>query len=332
MICSMLCWGSWAATFKSSKKWRYELYYFDFSMGAVIASLAIALTLGTLGFDGFSFLDDIRHAGLRQDLWAMVSGGVFNLANMLLLAAISIAGMAVALPIGLGVALVTGVIWNYANNPTGNKAMMFGGTAIVMGAIIVDALAYRSYALQRSRQAAREGRARQVRRSMSTKGIVVSVAGGALLAVVFPLLTNATSSDIGLGPYSTSFFFALGIFFTTFVFNLVLMNLPLEGAPLEITEYFRGNLKNHGLGILGGMIWVSGLIAYLAASAAEGPAKVGPPYQFGIVQGAPIVAALLAMFLFGEFSGGGSRTRTLVWGMLFLFLAGLALISMAPMY
>ena len=331
MICSMLCWGAWANSFKASKKWRFELFYFDFSIGAVVAAAIIVSTAGSLGFDGFSFLDDIRHAGLRQDFWAVVTGGIFNLANMLLLAAISIAGMAVALPIGMGLTLVIGVIWNYASNPAGNKAMLFGGAAIVVGAIIVDALAYRSYALQRSRQAAREGRARQVRRSMSTKSIIVSLAGGALLSAVFPLLTNATSSEIGLGPYSAAFLFSVGMFFSTFVFNLVLMNLPLEGSPIEITDYFRGSLKNHVLGLLGGIVWAAGLVAYLVATA-EGAAKIGPPYQFGIAQAAPIIGALCGIIFWREFGGGGSRTKALAGGMLFLFLAGLALVSMAPMY
>ena len=251
MICSMLCWGSWPNTFKFSKKWRYELYCFDFSLGAVVAALVIALTLGTLGFDGFSFFDDVRHAGLRQDFWAIVAGGVFNLANMLILAAISIAGMAVALPIGMGLALVTGVILSYAGNPSGNRAMLFGGMAIIVGAIIVDVLAYRSYALQRSRLAAREGRARQVRRSMSTKCIVISLVGGALMAAVFPLLGNAMSTEIGLGPYSTTCLFTVGIFFSTFVFNLVLMNLPLEGSPIEHYGVLQGESEEPFAGYCG---------------------------------------------------------------------------------
>ena len=267
MLLSMLCWGSWANSFKLTRNWRFELFYFDYSLGVVLATGIAALTFGTLGFDGFSFADDVRHAGLRQDAWALAAGVVFNLANMLLVAAISIAGMAVAFPIGIGLALVIGVVWNYAINPTGNKELLFGGMAVIVAAIIVDALAYRSYALQRSRQAAREGKARQVRKTMSTKGIILSLVAGVLMGSFFPLLQNAMGSEIGLGPVLGGLHFSIGVFFSTFVFNLVFMNLPIEGPPIEIGEYFKGSLKSHGLGILGGVIWAAGLIANLVAAA-----------------------------------------------------------------
>jgi glucose uptake protein len=332
MLLSMICWGSWANTFKLTKSWRFELFYFDYSIGVVLAAIIAALTFGDLGYDGFTFLDDLRHAGLRQDGWAIVAGAVFNLANMLLVAAISIAGMAVAFPIGIGLALVLGVIWNYAINPTGNKQLLFGGMAIVVAAIIVDALAYRSYALQRSRQAAREGKARQVRKSMSTKGIVVSLVAGVLMGSFFPLLQNAMGGEIGLGPYAVAFVFSLGVFFSTFVFNLVFMNLPIQGSPVEIGDYFRGSLKSHGLGILGGMVWSVGLISNLVAASAEGSAKVGPAVSYGIGQGATMVSAIWGIVVWREFAGADSRVKSLVGTMLILFLAGLSMISIAPLH
>jgi glucose uptake protein len=332
MLLSMICWGSWANTFKLTKNWRFELFYFDYSIGVVLASLIAALTFGNLGFDGFSFVDDLRHAGLRQDAWALAAGMVFNLANMLLVAAISIAGMAVAFPIGIGLALVIGVIWNYAINPTGSKEYLFGGMTIIVAAIIVDALAYRSYALQRSRQAAREGKARQVRKSMSTKGIILSLACGLLMGSFFPLLQNGMTAEIGLGPYSISFIFSLGVFFSTFVFNLVFMNLPIEGAPIEIMEYFQGTLKGHLLGIVGGMIWMTGLIANLVASAAEGNAKVGPAVSYGIGQGATMVSALWGIIVWREFAKAGGQVKGLVAAMLVLFVTGLTLVSIAPLH
>ena len=328
----MLCWGSWANSFKLTKNWRFELFYFDYAFGVLAAALLAALTFGTLGFDGFSFQDDLRHAGLRQDFWALVAGGIFNLANMLLVAAISIAGMAVAFPVGIGLALVIGVVWNYFINPTGNRELLFGGMAIIVAAIIVDALAYRSYALQRSRLAAREGRARQVRKSMSTKGIIVSLVSGVLMGSFYPLLQGAMGGEAGLGPYSVAFVFSLGVFFSTFVFNLVFMNLPIEGSPIEIMEYFRGSLKSHALGILGGMIWAAGLITNLVAAAAEGNAKVGPAVSYGVGQCAAMVSALWGLFVWREFAGADSKVKTLVAVMLILFVSGLTLISIAPLH
>jgi glucose uptake protein len=332
MLLSMICWGSWANTFKLTRNWRFELFYFDYSLGVVLAAGIAALTFGNLGFDGFSFMDDVKHAGLRQDAWALGAGIIFNLANMLLVAAISIAGMAVAFPVGIGLALVIGVIWNYAINPVGNKELLFGGMAIIVAAIIVDALAYRSYALQRSRQAAREGKARAVRKSMSTKGIILSLVAGVLMGSFFPLLQNGMTGEIGLGPYAIAFVFSLGIFFSTFVFNLVFMNLPIEGSPIEIGEYFRGSLKSHGLGIAGGMIWMIGLVTNLVAATGEGNAKVGPAVSYGIGQGATMVSALWGIFIWREFAGADSKVKGLVATMLVLFVGGLALVSIAPLH
>ena len=332
LLLCMLCWGSWANTFKLTRNWRFELFYFDYSLGVVLAAIIASLTFGNLGFDGFSFMDDLRHAGLRQDAWAMAAGGVFNLANMLLVAAISIAGMAVAFPIGIGLALIIGVVWTYTINPTGNRELLFGGTAVIVAAIIVDALAYRNYALLRSRQAAREGKARMMRKSMSTKGIIVSLVAGVLMGSFYPLLQNAMVSDIGLGPYAVTFVFSLGVFFSTFVFNLVFMNLPVEGAPVEIGDYFKGSLKSHALGIIGGMVWAVGLISNLAASAAEGSAKAGPAESYGIGQGATMVSALWGIFVWREFAGADSRVKALVAAMLVLFVAGLAMVSIAPLH
>ena len=332
MICSMLCWGSWANSFKLTRKWRFELFYFDYSIGVVIATLIAALTFGSLGFDALTFADDFRKAGLRQDAWAIVSGAVFNLANMLLVAAISIAGMSVAFPVGIGLALVIGVIWNYAINPVGNREYLFGGMAIIVAAIIVDALAYRSYALQRARLAAREGRSRMVRKSMSAKGIIVSLVAGVLMGSFYPLLQNATATEIGLGPYSVAFVFSLGVFFSTFVFNLVFMNLPLEGPPIEITEYFRGSVSSHALGILGGIVWAIGLITNVVAAAGEGSAKVGPAVSLGVGQCAAMVSALWGLLVWREFAGADGKVKGLIIAMLVLFLTGLTLVSVAPLH
>src|SRR5438045_2510014 len=143
-ILSMLCWGSWANTFKMAGNWRFELFYFDYSIGVLLAAVLAALTFGTMGSDGFQFMDDLLQTGRRNILYGFLGGAVFNLANMLLVAAISVAGLAVAFPVGIGMALVIGVVWNYSLKPQGNPALLFAGAGIVVAAIIVDALAYRA--------------------------------------------------------------------------------------------------------------------------------------------------------------------------------------------
>src|ERR1700693_3521144 len=169
MILSMLCWGCWANTYKAAGKWRFQLFYFDYAVGLLLASLVFAFTFGNLGYDGFSFLDDLLHAGKREIFYGFIAGVVFNLANMLLVAAISVAGLAVAFPVGIGLALIEGVIWNYILNPQGNPVLLFTGAGIVVGAIIVDALGYR--ALEGSKAA-------QATRKVTGKGIVLSLVSG----------------------------------------------------------------------------------------------------------------------------------------------------------
>ena len=141
---SMLCWGSWANTQKMTGKWRFELFYFDYAFGVLLTAIICAFTLGSLGYDGFSFLDDLMNAGKRYAAMGFGAGVIFNLANMLLVAAITVAGLAVAFPVGIGLALIIGVIWNYAIRPQGNPILLFAGCALVVGAIIVDAIAYRA--------------------------------------------------------------------------------------------------------------------------------------------------------------------------------------------
>src|SRR5271165_2399561 len=193
MICSMLCWGSWANSFKLTKNWRFELFYFDYALGVLLASLIAGLTVGTLGFDGFSMQDDLLHAGLRQDAWGVVAGVVFNLANMLLVAAISVSGMAVAFPIAIGLALVIGVVWNFALNAQGNALLLFGGVALVVVAIIVDAFAFASYTDSKQLAAKALNPNPRVKRQApkvqgAALGIILSIVSGILMGMFYPML------------------------------------------------------------------------------------------------------------------------------------------------
>jgi glucose uptake protein len=328
IIVSMLCWGSWANTFKLAGKWRFELFYYDYSLGVLIAATIYALTLGNFGADGFSFVDDLAHAGKRQIFFGGVGGVVFNLANMLLVAAISLAGLSVAFPIGIGLALVIGVIWNYILKPQGNPTLLFSGAAIVVGAIIVDALAYRALeAGKAAKQSAAHGP-----RKTTGKGIVLSLVSGVLMGSFFPLVEMGKSGPLGLGPYAIGFVFAVGVLLSTFVFNLFFMNFPIEGAPIAISEYFKGTGGQHLLGIVGGLIWATGTIANFVAASAPESVQVGPAISYAIGQGATMVSALWGLLVWKEFAGAGPRVRLLVAVMLILFVCGLGLVSVAPLY
>jgi glucose uptake protein len=278
---------------------------------------------------------------------------VFNLANMLLVAAISIAGLAVAFPIGIGLALVVGVIWNYWLNPQANPVLLGVGVLLVVGAIVVDAMAYArhaaslktaakaeeaaaaaarkpgSAAVRKSKQAARTGE------GAGLKGIVLSLISGVLMGSFYPLVEMGKGDGMeaaGLGPYSIAFLFALGVFFSTFVFNLYFLNLPVQGDTIPMTAYFRGTLRQHALGVAGGVIWCVGTIANFVASSTPKEVQVGPAVSYAVGQGATMVSALWGLLVWKEFAGAAPPVRRLLAIMLVLFVLGLALISMAPLY
>ena len=333
-IVSMLCWGSWANTFKMAGKWRFELFYYDYALGVLLAATIYALTFGNMGFDGFMFVDDLMHAGKRQIFYGLVAGGIFNLANMLLVAAISVAGLAVAFPVGIGLALVIGVIWNYILKPQGNPMLLFTGAGIVVAAIIVDALAYRALEAGKVAQAAKAAKqgVKQAARKVSLKGIVLSLVSGVLMGSFFPLVEMGKASELGLGPYAIGFVFSVGVFLSTFVFNVFFMNFPVQGQPVSIFQYFKGTPRQHLLGIAGGVIWSTGAIANFVAASAPESVHVGPAISYAIGQGATMVSALWGLLVWNEFAGAQTKTKLLVVVMLILFVCGLALVSIAPLY
>jgi len=328
----MFCWGSWANTLKLAKNWRFELFYYDFSFGVLLAAIIAAYTFGTMGYDGFLFSDDLMRAGRRNMALGFAGGVVFNLANMLLVAAISVAGLSVAFPVGIGLALVIGVIWNYFLNPQGNPSLLFTGAGLVVLAIVVDALAYRGLAVSREVQAMKEGTHRTLRPKVSWKGISLSLISGVLMGSFYPLVEMGKAGETGLGPYAIAFIFSLGVFISTFVFNLYFMNLPVQGEPVEMLEYFRGSLGVHLLGVLGGVIWCAGTIANFVAASAPAEIQLGPAVSYAIGQGATMISALWGLLLWKEFAGASASVRTLLVLMFILFLSGLGLVSIAPLY
>lgn len=326
-LLTMLCWGSWANTQKLTGKWRFELFYYDYSLGVLVCAIVAALTFGSMG-DGLSVSDNLAITGKRQLFFGFTGGVVFNLANMLLVAAISVAGLSVAFPVGIGLALVIGVIWNYKLAPSGNPALLFGGAALVVGAIVLDAFAYRAHAAATA--AGLQAQSRTPRRG--TLGVVLSLVSGVLMGSFYPLVQMGREGDLALGPYAMALVFAAGVFLSTFLFNLYFINLPVEGPPVAISAYFRGTGRQHLLGVLGGIIWCAGTIANFAASSAPAQAGVGPAVSYAIGQGATMVSALWGLLVWKEFAGANSRVKMLLAAMFLLFAAGLGLVSIAPWY
>lgn len=328
-LLGMICWGMWANTYKMSR-WRFELYYFDFALGMLAASVILAFTTGSMGFDGFTFMDDLMHSGKRQWFYSFVGGIIFNLGNMLLMAAIALSGMGVAFPIALGIALIMGVVESNLIRSMGAPGMVFGGCAIIFGAIIAGAAVNKFMSDIRHEEEARAGKAKSTRRPGGLKGVVVGVISGILLGSFYPLLRKASAGDLGLGPYAIAFLFALGVFFSTFVFNLFFMNLPVQGEPVDIAEYFRGGIKSHVMGWMGGGIWILGAVAAFTA-ANPNSFQIGPPGNLALIQASTLVAALCGVLIWKEYGKGDAKVQATLGLMLVLYAIGLGLISSAPL-
>ncbi len=316
-VITMLCWGSWANTQKlAASSWRFELFYWDYVIGIVIFSLLLALTLGSTGEQGRSFIPDILQAEGENIFSALLGGVIFNAANILLVAAIAIAGMSVAFPVGIGLALVIGVVVNYIRVPVGNVALLFGGVTFIVIAIILNSGAYR-----RMMSSAKE---------ISTKGLVLSVVSGAMMGLFYKYVAASMFEDFTvpeagkLSPYTAVFIFSIGILASNFVFNSLLMRFPFAGTSVSYADYFRGSFRNHLTGVLGGAIWCLGMSFSIIASG-----KAGPAISYGLGQGATVVAALWGIYIWKEFKDAPQGTGAILKIMLLCFAAGLALIILS---
>lgn len=315
-VITMLCWGSWANTQKlASKEWRFQLFYWDYSLGVLLLALGLAFTLGSTGEGGRAFWADLQQADSGWLGSAFLGGVIFNLSNILLVAAIDIAGMAVAFPVGVGLALVLGVITTYLSTGEGNPVMLGAGVAAIAVAIVLDALAYKKLASS--------GRA-------PMKGIVLAVAAGLLMGFFYKYVAQAMGGidpatrvlETGkLSPYTAIVLFSAGLLASSFIWNTWMMWKPFSGSPVAFSDYFKGNLRLHLVGILGGVIWNLGMSLSIIAST-----KAGAALSYGLGQGATMVGALWGVFVWKEFKGAPKGTDKLLGAMFVFYLIGLAIL------
>lgn len=313
---TMLCWGSWGNTQKlAAKTWRYELFYWDYVIGILFFSLVWGLTLGSTGEAGRGFIPDLLQVS-SENLWSAFLGGViFNASNILLSASMSLAGMSVAFPIGVGLALVLGVFVNYFSAPKGNPIILFLGVFFIVLAIIFNGIASGKVS-KTSDQNTRK------------KGILIAICAGILMAFFYRFVASAMELDnletptVGImTPYSALFVFAIGVFISNFLFNTLIMRKPFKGIPVSYSQYFKGNPKTHLVGILGGLIWALGTAcSYIAVG------KAGAAISYALGQGATMVAALWGVFIWKEFKNASKSINMLLALMLILFIFGLVLI------
>ena len=314
---TMLCWGSWGNTQKlASRSWRYELFYWDYVLGILLFSLLIGFTMGSTGEQGRGFIEDLSQVSLKNYGNALLGGIIFNAANILLSASISMAGMAVAFPVGVGLALVLGVFINYFGAPKGDPVILFAGVALIVVAIILNGIAAGKVGSGQSNQ---------------KKGIIIAIIAGVLMSMFYRFvaaamdLENFMSPTPGMAtPYSAFFIFSMGIFISNFVFNTLIMKRPFVGEPVSYKEYFKGGISVHLVGVLGGCIWALGTsLNYIAAG------KAGPAISYALGQGAPMIAALWGVLIWKEFKGANKSVNILLALMFLFFISGLAAIVMS---
>jgi len=316
-VVTMLCWGSWANTQKlAAAHWRFELFYWDYVLGILLISLVLAFTLGSTGGEGRAFMADIAQAGGNNIGSALIGGIVFNAANILLGAAIAIAGMAVAFPVGIGLALVIGVVVNFIANPVGKEGLLAGGVSFIVIAIGLNAFAYR--------------RMQAAGKQTSAKGLLLALAAGVLMGFFYKYVAASMFPDFTvpepgkLSPYTAVVLFSVGIVLSNGIFNTLLMKKPFVGAPVPFSAYFKGGWRNHITGILGGSVWCLGMSFSILASG-----KAGPAISYGLGQGATIIAALWGIFIWKEFRSAPKGTNAVLGLMLVFYVAGLALLVFA---
>ena len=321
-VISMICWGSWANMQKvAEKKWRFELFYWDLSIGLLLFATIAAFTLGSMGDSGRPFLEDVRHADSSSIFYAMLGGIVWNLGNILLVAAIAVAGMSVGFPIGGGIAWVLGIGVNYIlvmldpeKSFEGNPNILWAGVAVIIAAIFLSMLSYRRLAAEKKKT--------------TLKGILLSVFAGLLIAFFYGLVVKSLDNTYVAGgtgtltPFTGVFFFSVGVFLSTFIFNPFFMRYPVQGSPVKMKEYWKGNPKTHLSGIIGGSIWMLGMVvSFMAAGAAN------PAISYALSNAAPVVAILWGVLIWKEFKGAPKGTNTILLSMFILYIIGLVLIT-----
>jgi len=316
MITSAICWGSWANTYKGVKNYRFELFYWDYAIGILLISLILGHTMGNMGHDASSLPHNIHAAAMSDAVFAMIGGAIFNLANLLLVAAIDMAGLSIAFPVSIGIALVVGVVSSYILHPKGNATLLAAGVVCALVAVVLDGKAYGSLA--------------SAGRSVSRKGIVVCVVSGILMGLWAPFMTRTMPHEAGgrivgtLGPYAAAIFLTLGALLSCFIWNIYFMKRPLVGEPVGFSGFFSAPASAHALGLLGGFIWGTGMVFNLVAANFTGVA-----ISYAIGQSAPMVAALWGIFAWKEFAGATGKAKVYLVFMFVFYCLGILLVAKA---
>jgi glucose uptake protein len=338
LIISVLGWGSWASMFKAAKKARFEFFAYDFAWGALIASVILALTLGSWNSADLTFQDNFLLAAKRKMAWAVLAGGVFNIANVMLLAAIAVSSMSLAFPLAFGLAWAIGSAWEYFSRPGMNPMMSFGGAVVTLVAVVLSIIAHRWYLESESHKTIKalraDPRAKNAPATPSggAKAFVLATISGLLFSLFFPAMREAVSGDDGVSSYGVAILMAVGIFFSSIIVVPFFLNFPVKGQPLTVSRYFKIAKAHHIWGVLAGFLWLGAVIAGLAAD--QAPIAAQPTLALGFIlsHAAPVIAALWGVLIWRETSSAPTKVHMMTAAMVVLMLAGLGMMGLSPEY
>lgn len=315
---TMLGWGSWANTQKAcnSDTWPFPLFYWDVAIGVFLFSLLGAFGLQLASPTSVSMLSNLHESAAAPIAHAVASGVLFNVANLLLVIAIDATGLAIAFPLGIGLALIIGTIISYLQVPTGNPLLIGLGVLLILAAMLLSAVAHRRMGASRGMHGAR--------------GLVFAVVAGCLMGTFYPQLVKAISPGFQTGtivpgtliPSAALFVFSIGVLASNLIINTVFMKTQHVGYG----QYCRGAAKTHLWGLLGGCIWMFAFTCNILASGVAGPA-----ISYALGQGATLVAALWGIFVWKEFQAADARTWRVIILMLASYAFGLILIGLATL-
>jgi len=312
MIISMVCWGSWPNFLKGLPGWRLEYFYFDYSLGFVLAVVVFGMTLGSTGADGEpAFFSRLWNASHHEILLALVGGFLWNLGNILLLNSIMMAGLAVAFPVAAVPAIVIGIGTSYYLQPIGNPLVLTLSVVLLLVAGQVTAAAYR--------------RLNPSTGSGKRKGIGTALASGLLIGTFPPFVTAAMSGARALDSYTVSMTFMLGALVASVILLPLFIKYPLIGEAGTLSGYLDGKAATHALGLLAGFVWCGGTVFNFISAG-----MVGIAISVGIGSGAPAVGALWGILVWKEFKGSSTGARMLIGLAVALYVVGVT--SMAVAY
>jgi len=305
LVVALVCLGSWANTLKlTGNRWRFEFFYLDFSVGALLVAALAGFTLGSSGNE-LGIGDRALVAGRMAQVWAIAGGVVFNIGNLLLTAAVSLVGMSAAFPLSVGIALIVTSVTSFRSS---NLLLLALGIACCLSAVFLQVRACLQQhpagvvpksANLRSRAAPRPIDQRRMR---TIKGLIAGIFGGIFLGFFYQLAATGINGEFGLGPYAGGVLFATGILGSSIAFLFIFVNVAIEGPPLRFSSYFRGTFRQHLLGWGGGAIWTGGMLSALLANAAPPEIGLGNPVRIGLPAASALLYVIWGLVFWREFS------------------------------